>query len=702
MKNRILHVPLIAFFFVIGWFGTIWVKSAFFEQDVNVSDAFSDTTVEKLDDSMLPPKTNGFVVSAENTEIDGFLTEVTTLSLESILQLKNDRMYQVLMEDYFNVVPENAIADVLLALMENNYSHINHDHYRKVLGVRIGFSIWLKRNFESAKQFALGYCEKNNEQFLVKTEHTSVGEEIVTELFKKWIEKDKEACLAFIEKSKNAGSDFYAKVFVAGCMSHYPAEVYSLSEKYPELLNIVSRFYHDSDTMRYEGLFINWYMKDPAVALEKALAIKYNEDRTLALKGILSRMSVEHPGEAVALIEKIFKGDKNYRYFLHESMLKYAKNADKSAALDFINQGDFSDEQRTWLYQGLAQSMNSKEMNALLDRQAASMTEEEVERLIKAKFSTQIGFSRGNSTSFEFMAIDNDSESMATLLSKLNDESKADIIRDTVSNHGFWGKEWILDVYKSLPDEKIDKWQALRLLQQNYQSRVGELVSFYVERIYGNERLYQETQNMTDNGREYLIRSENEQSAFISILNNYMDRDEDGAKTFIASLTDPVLKQQAETTVYLRDWDGKNTDVVNHLESLDDTALRNYGFEWIASKLSRDDPQALASILVSITDTKLAESMLDRSGGVIYDSEDSALDFIEGLANNKEIQAIARKKLYETAVYGNPKLALELALEMSPGKETDKKVRDSWEQFRYQKPKTAERWAKENNHSFDD
>ncbi len=709
MKRNLLNICLAVVFFVLGCFGSTWVRSAFFNQDLAESNDSSGLTVEKLDDTLLPPKREGFVVSNGDTDVDGFLAKTVTLSLDEIVLIEEIDIYLGLIREFFGSLPLVDIPDALIALSEKTipWDHHMNGWYIKEIGLTQGVSLFFERDFESAKKFAMDYISKERRPDSLESENplTSV---LRSTLFQKWMKKDKGACLKFILEENDSGREVYGRLFVSSCMKDYPAEVYAFCEKHPEFLDKTKNGYSDYNINGYRKLFNDWYVKDPTVALEKALSLNDANERKLALSGILKTMSKEHPDTAIGLIEKEFKEDVNYKFYLIDSMFQYAQQEDKRAALDFIQQSNFSEEQKTLFYQGFSKAMSADDLNAFLNSHEQLLSEDDIRLLVKSKFLGHELFVEkyeGNTHSYDYGQSMSDSpESLAILMTRLNVEEKQTIISDIFNDYYTGGRyqngSWILDMYKDIPDEKINRSQTLRILERVMWNDLQRTADFFVKRIHGNNQLdlIENNEIKRKDGHSITLSPFSEKELFLRIVDTYVDRDKAGAKLFIDSLEDPKLQEQARIAMYIKDWKGNGTDAVRYFESMDDEQLGKLALQQIARQASENDPQSLIPILSSISKADWMEEVINDSSWMINRvSEDTVLDFIDGLSGHEKVQSVVQGKFYQQNLYMNPKLSLEIALGMPSSEENDKRIRDAWERFRSTRPKTADRWAKENN-----
>lgn len=701
-KKLLLPFLLLACFFA-AWIGVSYAKLWFSdrsESSLTAEKSVADTTVasERKDVIMLPSVFDDFVRSEKPLVFEMLLEDLDMDSLDSILAIEDDPLRRLAIDEYLRKLPMNTFPEMIryLILQIQNRTESDREDYitRKIGCLDQMISVWFERDFERAKKFVLSDMSLEEK---IDEENDSISLNLITEdfqlnavqkhafrgyLLKEWMKRNKTECLEFV-RTNNSEKNEWVNEFVRIFFYHYPRESYSLMEAYPE---------YWKEGWRRNGsysLFQSWYNKEGDLALEAILNISSNQIRKNALETILMSIAWKNPNQAVDVIRREYpsdNGSKPYFFFQIGRAMDYL-------SLDLIRQGQFSDSERKALVRGYVAEISLTSLNELLEDERHNFSEEERFMLIKERLCSAVSYQTGTGTThMDMVSISEEESHLALQLFRELSVEEQEVV--CVNRLDANDKKLSLFMYDELPPEK----QLSATRQKLFEGLIREDVVFASEYFLDHFRDGSLVTQDVKFGNVIISKGKSENEFMMEIVERYSEEDTEGAERWVSSIPDDELRKTAIFLLSAVSWKNDTATFISQLNTVEDEKLRNSVFDSIVSDELFSNPESLLTLVNGVKDAALAKRIVDDSGDHFLGvSSDAVFDFIDGLERNSGIQEYAQEKFYDKALKQDPKLALEIALDMPPGEVTTERIQRALSLFQRETPERAARWLKENN-----
>lgn len=690
----------------VGWLSASYFRLFFVNDSPFIT---SESSGEALSQKVKPEKTiplppvDPDFVKSERQLISEILLTDDISSLKQILLIKDKYLQKALFEKYLEDISVADFPEIINALDTKDTLYILSEDSKFVRAIEV----WLKRDFETAKDFVLEKAavisgENFGEyQWMSKENHEVT--KLLSVLCEKWLKNDTDECLLFVKENASLIPGISEAVLMR-LSKESPGKAYDFLKE----INVFLR--SDGQLVSSENLYVDifkeWVKTEPNIVLEKILTLESDTAKKQSIVGVIDSVASDNPSLALSLIREHLQGE-NHDYYIY-GMYQRLSNENKEIVVDWVRQGDLSEEERNLALRGVATSMSAQELYEFLQKESLGLSEEEISAFIKQAFLGGIPFREGNHSSYGGSRFEGDSSEENTaakvaLFGLLNEEEKSAFFLEKSGGNFFNGREyeWYLSAYKTIPKENRDEKTENVLLYRAMTSNPKSAIDYYL-----NEMRDKGSENV-DNGEVTSVSQHTGPEGSIIVLNNdlfngmvqqlYLTNPGE-AMAWIASIEDKDLRNRAREAVMVANSKNNVDEIIGYLNTSEDMFAPKTLLKQLSYTLG-NHPDQLLKVVTGVQSELLSDDFWKSTMRNLSSvSEDEALGFIDDLGEKPALQSKAIIAFAENIEYKSPERALTVLLELPQSQEKDNLINRFLTRYADRNPEDAEAWKKRNNY----
>lgn len=641
--------------FLLGIFGGILVHLFFLDGESNKGSDF---------ENFYPAQESEFFIRRY---------EFTDLELEDIFKLTDWDLKKALLQNHAEGLSLNEYKPFFDKL-RTQYFSVSRSEWpieENLNVLRLSYGIWLKRDFDSAKDYLLNTKDLDTEtlrydsRIYQRPYRSYLKETLAPSMFVEWLKTDKDACLEFLKMDALHSRNEWANYFVDHFKREYPKETFDILMERPDM-------YESIRSLKYQDALKEFYMQMPSVALETVLNLKPGI-REGTLLSLLDIMATTDPLQTINIIRE--QNDPQKDKILYEISKKMGE-ADALSAVEVIAQGDFSENEKRIIYEGLADMMNLEQIQHIIETEF--LTEEDTLSLLRAVFVDSKWTTEGYIREQQYPYIEeNKSETFFSWLTLLSEDERKHALKNIAITRHFQNPAIQITAYESLHDESLLQ-SFISALSYNDPKRA---IHYYANHV--TDKKFSDMENI------YSLMRGNIEGLAESI-------DHAQVKEWLEMLNAVGASSMGGFPI-------KNPlNVTSLLQRAKDEDAAKMAYKRLLGSMSVHNIEQYADVLRVTDDVSWIDETADESMKyMIGFSEDYTLDMIDSFHDRPDIQDILRKKYADVFLNTNPQKSLEMLLLLEPGEKTNQKIKQALDQFMQMKPEEAKNWCRDNNIKYE-